>query len=47
MPEAGIVDDDLFAIEYNTTTKPGDIVLACADNELTVKTLPMDAEGRW
>lgn len=47
MQDAGIVDGDLLAVEHNTPTKPGDIVLACVDNELTVKTLRMDAEGRW
>ncbi len=38
MQDAGIVDGDLLAVEHNTPTKPGDIVLACMDNELTVKT---------
>lgn len=47
MQDAGIVDGDLLAVEHNTPTKHGDIVLACVDNELTVKTLRLDAEGRW
>ena len=38
---------DLLAVEHNTPTKPGDIVLACVDNELTVKTLRLDTQGRW
>lgn len=47
MRDAGIVEGDVLAVEHNTPTKPGDIVLACVDNELTVKTLRMDAQGRW
>lgn len=47
MRDAGIVEGDILAVEHNTPTKPGDIVLACVDNELTVKTLRLDQEGRW
>jgi len=47
MQDAGIVDGDILAVEHNTPTKPGDIVLACVDSELTVKTLRLDTEGRW
>jgi len=46
MQDAGIVDGDILAVEYNTPTKPGDIVLACVDSELTAKTLRLEAEDR-
>lgn len=47
MKDAGIFEGDLVVIEHNTPTKPGDIVVACADNELTVKTLQLDAKGAY
>lgn len=47
MKDAGIFDGDLLAVEHNTPTKPGDIVVAYADNELTVKTLRLDADGKY
>ena len=39
MKDAGILEGDLVVVEHHTPTKPGDIVVAWADNELTVKTL--------
>jgi repressor LexA len=47
MKDAGIYDGDLLAVEHNSPTKPGDIVVAYADNELTVKTLRIDADGKY
>jgi repressor LexA len=47
MRDAGLYDGDLLAVEHNTPTKPGDIVVACVDNELTVKTLCLDGQGRY
>lgn len=47
MKDLGIFDGDLLAVEHNTPTKPGDIVVACVDNELTVKTLCMDERGNF
>lgn len=47
MKDAGIFEGDLVVIEHNTPTKPGDIVVACADNELTVKTLQLDSTGKF
>ena len=47
MKDAGIFDGDLLAVEHNTPTKPGDIVVAYADGELTVKTLRLDADGKY
>jgi repressor LexA len=47
MKDVGIYDGDLLAVEHNTPTKPGDIVVACVDNELTVKTLRMDERGGY
>jgi repressor LexA len=47
MKDAGIFDGDLLAVEHNSPTKPGDIVVAYADNELTVKTLRLDTDGSY
>lgn len=47
MKDAGILDGDLVVVEHNTPTKPGDIVIAWVDNELTVKTLALDAAGAY
>lgn len=47
MRDAHIVEGDLVVVEHNTPTKPGDIVLAVIDDELTVKTLALDAGGRF
>lgn len=47
MKDAGIHEGDLVVVEHNTPTKPGDIVVAWADNELTVKTLLLDSKGSY
>jgi repressor LexA len=47
MKDLGILEGDLVVVEHNTPTKPGDIVVAYADNELTVKTLQLDAQRRY
>lgn len=47
MKDAGIFDGDLVVVEHHTPTKPGDIVVACVDNELTVKTLLLDPRGQY
>ncbi len=47
MRDAGLQDGDLLAVEHNCPTKPGDIVVAYVDNELTVKTLRMDERGTF
>jgi repressor LexA len=47
MKDLGIFDGDLVAVEQNSPTKPGDVVVAYADNELTVKTLRLDNEGKF
>jgi len=47
MQEAHIVDGDLVVVEHNTPTRPGDIVLAVVDDELTVKTLAIAVGGRY
>jgi repressor LexA len=47
MKDAGIFEGDLVVVEHNTATKAGDIVLAVVDGELTVKTLALDAKGRY
>lgn len=47
MIDAHITDGDLVAVEHNTPTKPGDVVLAVVDGELTVKTLRLNDAGRY
>lgn len=47
MKDVGIFDGDLLAVEHNSPTKPGDVVVAYADGELTVKTLRLDSEGKY
>jgi repressor LexA len=47
MKDVGILEGDLVVVEHHTPTKPGDIVVAWADNELTVKTLLLDPQGRY
>lgn len=44
---AHIADRDLVVVEHNTPTKPGDVVLAVVDGELTVKTLRLDGRGTY
>ncbi len=47
MRDAGIFDGDLVVVEHNSPTKPGDVVVACVDNELTVKTLRLNSAGKY
>lgn len=47
MKDAGILEGDLVVVEHNTPTRPGDIVVAWVDNELTVKTLALDEKGGY
>ena len=47
MKDAGIFEGDLLAVEHNCPTKPGDMVVAYADGDLTVKTLRLDGEGKY
>lgn len=47
MRDAHILEGDLVVVEHNSPTRPGDIVLAVVDDELTVKTLALDGEGRY
>lgn len=47
MKDLGIFDGDLLAVEHNSPTKAGDIVVAYADNELTVKTLRLDCDSNY
>jgi len=47
MRDVGILEGDLVVVEHNAPTKPGDIVVACVDNELTVKTLRLDPRGDY
>ena len=47
MSDAHIADGDLVAVEHHTPPRPGDIVLAVVDGELTVKSLALDAVGEY
>lgn len=47
MKDAGIFENDIVVVEHNSPTKPGDIVVAYADDELTVKVLRLDADGKY
>ena len=47
MKDANIIESDPVVVEQNCATKPGDIVLAVVDGELTVKKLALDATGQY
>lgn len=48
MKDAGMLDGDMLVVERNRPTKPGDIVVAVVDNELTVKHLyPLKGAAGW
>jgi repressor LexA len=45
MRDAGMLDGDMVVVERNRPTKPGDIVVALVDHEMTVKHLFPQAGG--
>jgi len=45
MQGAGLLDGDVVVVETNAATKPGDIVVAVIDGDITVKTLRTDRRG--
>jgi SOS-response transcriptional repressor LexA len=45
MQDAGILDGDLAVVEWRTDARPGEIVVALVDGELTLKYLARDAGG--
>lgn len=45
MRDVGILEGDLVVVEHNAPTEAGDMVIACVDNELSVRTLRRDARG--
>lgn len=47
MRDVNITEGDLVAVEHNTPTRPGDVVLAVVDGELTVKTLSLASGGKY
>jgi repressor LexA len=47
MKDAGLLDGDLVVVETNAATKPGDIVVAVVDGEMTVKTLRVDRRSQF
>ena len=47
MIDAGILEGDLAVVEWRTNARPGDIVVALVDGELTLKYLAKDKDGYW
>ena len=47
MKDAGLLDGDLVVVETNAATRPGDIVVAVVDGEMTVKTLRLNRKGQY
>ena len=47
MKDAGLMDGDIVTVEKNSATKAGDIVVAIVDDEYTIKTLRLNAQGRY
>lgn len=47
MRDLGIFEGDLVVVEHHTPTKPGDIVIAVVDGDLTVKSLALDSTGEY
>lgn len=47
MTGVGLLDGDIVVVETNTPTRPGDIVVAVVDGEMTVKTLRLDRKGAF
>jgi SOS regulatory protein LexA len=46
MKDAGLLDGDIVVVESKRPTRSGDIVVACVDGEMTVKTL-RDQKGEY
>jgi repressor LexA len=47
MRDAGLLDGDVAVVEANTMPRPGDIVVAVVDGQMTVKYLRLDSAGAW
>jgi repressor LexA len=47
MTGAGILDGDLAVVEWRTDARPGEIVVALVDGELTLKYLARDQSGYY
>ncbi len=47
MQEAGLLEGDLVIAERNSITRPGDIVVAYVDGEVTVKTLRLGPDNAY
>ena len=47
MIDAGILEGDLAVVEWRTNARPGDIVVALVDGELTLKYLERDKQGHY
>lgn len=42
-----MLDGDIAVVEANSLTKPGDIVVAVVDDQVTVKYLGVNSAGAW
>lgn len=47
MKDAGLLEGDMVVVERNSPTKPGDMVVAVIDGEMTVKTLRVTRAGAF
>lgn len=47
MKDAGLLDGDVVVVEANALPRPGDIVVAVVDDQVTVKHLRMAPDGEW
>ena len=47
MIDAGILEGDLAVVEWRSNARPGDIVVAMVDGDLTLKYLAKDKDGYW
>jgi SOS regulatory protein LexA len=47
MKDAGLMEGDVVVVEANSLTKPGDIVVAVVDDQITVKYLRTRKTGEW
>lgn len=47
MEDAGICNGDLLVVDRSLDAADGDIVIACVENEFTVKYLRKSSEGIW
>lgn len=47
MKDAGLLEGDIVVVESNTLPRPGNVVVAVVDGQVTIKTLAQGAGGTW